>query len=339
MTGQVCPECGTDNRSTERPDGTPEGRPSAGPGCGCAERAARRAAAQAETAAAEDFDPLRIRPYVTLGGDGTAADTMAADTPSGNDAAAATTMPLFLDREAMAGPPSALPESTGAPDPRYDTMDATDAVGRVDPVQPRRRRPFAALAVGAAVITVVGAAAFVGGLFSGDGQGGADREQALPSTVVSTAPDASTSPDASPSASASASVSASASASPSASASASPSASASASPSAGSSHPAAPSAPSSAEESAGTSSAPSISKPHGRTLQRGDHGPAVAELQRRLQEVWLYRGPDDGDYTGQVEHAVSVYQSYKSIEGDPAGVYGPNTRRALEAETTGRGRS
>lgn len=171
MTGQVCPECGTDNRWAERPDGTPEGRPSAGPGCGCAERAARRAAAQAETAAAEDFDPLRIRPYVTLGGDGTAADTMAADTPPGNDAAAATTMPLFLDREAMAGPPSALPESTGAPEPRYDATDTVDAVGRVDPVQPRRRRPFAALAVGAAVITVVGAAAFVGGLFSGDGQG------------------------------------------------------------------------------------------------------------------------------------------------------------------------
>ncbi|MET7491108.1 peptidoglycan-binding domain-containing protein [Streptomyces sp900116325] len=336
MTGQVCPECGTDNRPTEGPDGTPEGRPSAGPGCGCAERAARRAAAQAETAAAEDFDPLRIRPYVSLGGDGTAADAMTADTPSGNDAA--TTMPLFLDREAMTGPPPAPQGGAGAPEPRYGTRDATDpmdAVGGVDPVQPRRRRPFAAVAVGAAVVTVVGTAAFVGGLFSGDGKGGADGEQALPSTVVSAATDASTSPDASTSASASPSVSAS----PSTSASASASASASPSPSATSSRPAAPSAPASPEESAGTSSAPSIAHPHGRTLQRGDHGPAVAELQRRLQEVWLYRGRDDGDYTGQVEHAVSVYQSYKSVEGDPAGVYGPNTRSALEAETTGRGRS
>ncbi|MGW8798416.1 peptidoglycan-binding domain-containing protein [Streptomyces sp. NPDC055775] len=340
MTGQVCPECGTDNRSAQRPDGTPEGTPSAGPGCGCAERAARRAAAQAETAAAEDFDPLRIRPYVTLGDDATAADVMAAGTPSGNDAA--MTMPLFLDREAMTGPAPALPESAGAPEPRYGTGDATatmDAVGRVDPVQPRRRRPFAAVAVGAAVVTVVGTAAFVGGLFSGDGKGGADREQALPSTIRSAVPDSSTSPDASTSASPSPSASPSASASPSVSASASPSASTSPSPYATSSHPAAPTAPASAEESAGTSSSPSIAKPHGRTLQRGDHGPAVAELQRRLQEVWLYRGRDDGDYTGQVEHAVSVYQSYRSVEGDPAGVYGPNTRRALEAETTGRGRS
>ncbi|GGT29407.1 hypothetical protein GCM10010207_31590 [Streptomyces atratus] len=65
----------------------------------------------------------------------------------------------------------------------------------------------------------------------------------------------------------------------------------------------------------------------------------MAELQRRLEEIWLFHGRDDGDFTGQVEHAVSVYQSYKSIEGDPSGVYGPNTRRALEAETTGRGRS
>ncbi|WP_329623730.1 peptidoglycan-binding protein [Streptomyces sp. NBC_01255] len=40
MTGHVCPECGGQR-----------------PGCTCA---------QAELAAAEDFDPLRIRPYVTL---------------------------------------------------------------------------------------------------------------------------------------------------------------------------------------------------------------------------------------------------------------------------------
>ncbi|MGW6538724.1 hypothetical protein ACWGDD_23245, partial [Streptomyces sp. NPDC055011] len=40
MTGQACPECGGQR-----------------PGCACA---------RAELAAAEDFDPLRIRPYVTL---------------------------------------------------------------------------------------------------------------------------------------------------------------------------------------------------------------------------------------------------------------------------------
>ncbi|MFJ6406066.1 peptidoglycan-binding protein [Streptomyces hydrogenans] len=45
MTGHACPECGGQR-----------------PGCACA-RAADRSA---ELAAAEDFDPLRIRPYVTL---------------------------------------------------------------------------------------------------------------------------------------------------------------------------------------------------------------------------------------------------------------------------------
>ncbi|MEU7386181.1 peptidoglycan-binding domain-containing protein [Streptomyces tanashiensis] len=45
MTGHACPECGVHR-----------------PGCACT-RAAEKAA---ETAAAEDFDPLRIRPYVTL---------------------------------------------------------------------------------------------------------------------------------------------------------------------------------------------------------------------------------------------------------------------------------
>ncbi|MGW7289815.1 hypothetical protein ACWGH4_30535, partial [Streptomyces sp. NPDC054847] len=63
MTGNRCPEC-------DRPR-NPDG--SAGPGCDCAERAgaALRAEREADIAAAEDFDPLRIRPYVTLEGLGT----------------------------------------------------------------------------------------------------------------------------------------------------------------------------------------------------------------------------------------------------------------------------
>ncbi|UYQ61855.1 peptidoglycan-binding protein [Streptomyces peucetius] len=58
MTGNRCPKCAR----PRNPDG------SAGPGCDCSERAgaALRAEREAEIAAAEDFDPLRIRPYVTL---------------------------------------------------------------------------------------------------------------------------------------------------------------------------------------------------------------------------------------------------------------------------------
>lgn len=330
MTGHVCPECGTDDRATATRDGRPDAGSGAGPGCGCAERAARRAAERAEAAAAEDFHPLRIRPYVTLGGDETPVDA-----PEGD---AAMTMPLFLDRPAADPPPlPPLPqESAGAVDPR---TDAVDLVGLMDPVRPRRRRPFAVLAVGAAVVGVVGTAAFAGGLFGGGGNGDSEHDRALPGPRVSSVPDAPLSPDASPSASASPSSSPSGSASPSASASASASTSPAPSASAASSRPPAPSASASVSQSAGASTAPSLAKPHGRTLQLGDHGPAVAELQRRLQEVWLYQGPDDGTYTDRVENAVRVYQSYKSIEGDPPGAYGPNTRSALEAETTGRGQS
>src|SRR5688500_9613788 len=53
MTGHACPDCG--------------GRR---PGCACARTA--------EAAAAEDFDPLRIRPYVTLD----APDDEAGDPPT-----------------------------------------------------------------------------------------------------------------------------------------------------------------------------------------------------------------------------------------------------------------
>ncbi|MCX4761629.1 peptidoglycan-binding protein [Streptomyces sp. NBC_01275] len=55
--GLPCPECG----ALRAPDNTPS--------CACAQRAsdALRDTRTAEAAAAEDFDPLRIRPYVELG--------------------------------------------------------------------------------------------------------------------------------------------------------------------------------------------------------------------------------------------------------------------------------
>ncbi|WP_343242125.1 peptidoglycan-binding domain-containing protein [Streptomyces sp. SID9727] len=74
------------------------------------------------------------------------------------------------------------------------------------------------------------------------------------------------------------------------------------------------------------------------TLRRGDQGAEVAELQNRLREVWVYNGPVDSDYGDRTERAVRDLQTWWSIKGDPEGVYGPNTRSALEARTTGRGR-
>ncbi|MEE1749472.1 peptidoglycan-binding domain-containing protein [Streptomyces sp. NPDC006641] len=356
-------------------DSGPGGRTGARSACGCGQPAAERhraaeqhrgaeqhqaaeqhrversAVGRAEIAAAEDFDPLRIRPYVTLGNDTVpAAEEERPDRPGsrlpveegagarlpmeeGPGARlpmedAATTMPLFLGRDPAGRP---LPDTAGPADPSGPFDDQ-------EPEPSHRRRPFAAAAVGVALIAVVGAAAFASGLLGGGGNGDADQRQALPGTVAdvpgasvrATEPTASAPP--SPSASAPASPSAPASASPSPSASTSPSSSASA----------ASSQPPSPSPSRTTSGSPSAAPPAslaGAALHPGDQGPEVAELQRRLAELWLYSGRDDGTYSDQVERAVRVYQSYKFIEGDPSGVYGPHTRRALEAETTGRGSS
>ncbi|TGZ00473.1 peptidoglycan-binding protein, partial [Streptomyces rhizosphaericola] len=155
-----------------------------------------RAARSAEMAAAEDFDPLRIRPYVTLGeaspGDdpGPTGDDTAASRGAGG-ADAATTMrlnlggavgPVDVTGQGSVSGPGADPRTgmgpgTGmgaGPGHGSGTAPAADESrrrtaamgvgpgfgaepphgappGAPDPVQPRRRRPFAALAVGAAV--------------------------------------------------------------------------------------------------------------------------------------------------------------------------------------------
>ncbi|MFF3287265.1 peptidoglycan-binding protein [Streptomyces sp. NPDC003023] len=199
----------------------------------------------------------------------------------------------------------------------------------------RRRRAFAGIVVGAAAVAVAGTAALAGGLFAGDDT----QDRALPPDTRSSAPSASVEPDA-PSGSVSTGVSASASASPSASVSASPSSSPSpsrsaprTSPSAGDA-PAAPSAPppSTARATGTVSEAPPQN--NGGTLRRGDSGPAVTELQQRLRQLWLYPYDEaDGRFDEDVEQAVKVYQWDRGIERDPLGVYGPHTRRALEAET------
>ncbi|MGP3752144.1 peptidoglycan-binding domain-containing protein [Streptomyces sp. IBSNAI001] len=371
MTGHMCPECG----------GEQSARP--GAGCACGARTADRDARSAEIAAAEDFDPLRIRPYVTLSSDDETADPYAA--PEGNAAPgggsgrsayattgdgdtrsmpltpgggagehdapgpeAAATMPLFLDgvhggardgtaggaRGAGRGPgPGVPPEASAADEARRRTAAAYAGSGP-DPVQPRRRRPFAVVAVGAAVAAVVGTAAFASGLFDDEDR----REAALPE-ITSSVPDT----DGEPAASVSESPSASPSATPSRSASASPSASPSPSKSPSASRSATVSASPSPSASATkapatTAAAPPAEEVSGTTLRRGDRGAEVSELQRRLQEIWVYRGPEDGDYSERVEQAVAEYQRWVSVQGDPSGVYGPETRRALEAQTSGQGR-
>nr|WP_240968449.1 peptidoglycan-binding protein [Streptomyces sp. HNM0575] len=78
-------------------------------------------------------------------------------------------------------------------------------------------------------------------------------------------------------------------------------------------------------------------QPGGETLRAGDSGPEVAELQRRLKQAGaLDEGaPEDGVYSQQVQQAVAQFQSWNDVRGDESGEYGPDTRRALESQTSG----
>lgn len=375
MRAHVCPECGTEREHDGRP------------GCPCAARAER----SAEIAASEDFDPLRLRPYVTLENVGadptpgagavTAGDPMATmplravpgepgavpgagAVPAGDPSA---TMPLrAVPAEPGAGPgagPAFAAAAEGGtvafaavPGPvatggsgEGGTYADTYVDPETDPREPvlrpatattssrshsLRRRPLLLASVAAAAILAVGTAAFAGGGLLG---GGHDDSAALPDTTVSTLPYGDTpsadSPTPSPTASQSSHGTPSASPSPRKS---SPSPSRTAGPSPRPSRKSASPTPSppKATGTVDSTTAPADRPATAPVLRRGDSGPEVAELQDRLAQLTIYDGNVDGRFGSKTERAVSTYQSYMGLDADPPGVYGPETRRALEAQTS-----
>ncbi|MFH0179784.1 peptidoglycan-binding protein [Streptomyces cacaoi] len=82
-----------------------------------------------------------------------------------------------------------------------------------------------------------------------------------------------------------------------------------------------------------TPSSPPPSTPPARVLYRGDRGPEVAEMQRRLSMTGFWSGNWDGVYNGPLERAVRAFQQSYGITGDPSGTYGLATRRFLESIT------
>ncbi len=67
------------------------------------------------------------------------------------------------------------------------------------------------------------------------------------------------------------------------------------------------------------------------TLQRGDNGPGVKQLQRALKEINFDPKQIDGLFGPLTEDAVKRFQSmYTALAND--GIYGPNTRRYIEME-------
>ncbi|MEU0170060.1 peptidoglycan-binding domain-containing protein, partial [Streptomyces iakyrus] len=71
------------------------------------------------------------------------------------------------------------------------------------------------------------------------------------------------------------------------------------------------------------------------TLREGASGPEVTELQQRLLRIPdVYRdGSTSGRYDSTLTAAVARFQLWYGIRGDETGVYGNDTRAALESRT------
>ncbi|KAA0932024.1 peptidoglycan-binding protein [Streptomyces apricus] len=317
-SGHICPECG----APWEPGGSPT--------CGCARRAADELlqTRTAEAAAAEDFDPLRIRPYVDLAvqpeGSGTGGGTQEPGADGSTvpiPAVAAPSIPA--QRSASPSGPTDFPE-------RERESDSEDEGGNGS-----RRRRFVLVGAGATAV-VVAAAGFASGLFSYESP---SRGSATPDDLRASVPDASV---AEPSPSGSGSPSGSP--SPSTSGSASASTEGSAAPEASDSSTASASASSRATATKGappaedpTNTAEPSPTPTERVeppvLRPGDEGPEVVELQLRLKQLAMYVGEADGDYDNRTENAVRTYQLTRGIK-DAQGVYTQETRERLESETS-----
>lgn len=355
---QACPECG----APRAPDGSPT--------CACTRRTADalRDTRTAEAAAAEDFDPLRIRPYVGLTPEGKTPAGTRGEKPDGPASPASAEAPTSAGAVAPeagtgagagAGTETGVGTGTGTAPAGDEALTGTQPleIGGTQPLEigttvgvgttagsggsggsdtprtPAARRTVV-LAAGGAVVAILTATALATGLFS---YGKPERNDALPDEVRPSVPAGSATPTATGPTNTSSAATGTGSASPSDTASATATASgrhtATSSPR--------PTGTRTAKEAQVTSEATRSEAPapgdepdqDPPVLRPGDDGPEVEELQRRLRQRLFYLGTADGTYDDDVEAAVSTYQTARNITGDPKGVYGKATRAALEAET------
>ncbi len=316
----LCPECGTPRGA----DNTPS--------CGCGRRAseALRDARTAEAAAAEDFDPLRIRPYVELEA---ACDSAGSGAAAHAGPLSDETMPL---RPIPPLTPSAQDLSPLLPDTAED--DAGDAPSHR--TTRHRRTRTVLLGTGGAIVAVIAAAGLASGLFTYEAP---TRDTALPDDVRASVPVPSTSEASEPPApteTATRSAPLPAAPPPMESAPPSPSPSPSPSRSSVSSTPSPSTGPTttaaSTTEAAGSQAESAASRdPEPPTLRRGDEGPEVTELELRLTQLGLYTREAGGSYDEGVEDAVSRYQWARGVPPEEEyGVYDLATRERLESETS-----
>ncbi|MFF6929254.1 peptidoglycan-binding domain-containing protein [Streptomyces californicus] len=234
--------------------------------------------------------------------------------------------------ERPAAPHPYLPEPEHAPVPDLGLVPSRPPVtGPQDARRRARRRTLTWIAV-CAVAACAASAAVLYGLV---GPRDADRLVTLdgplpkaPATLP--AIESSVAPAPVPTPTASASVSASATPTPTTTPSATPSQTPSATPSEAAREPSASPTPTPPPE-------PPAREPAApRTLSVGSTGPEVADLQRRLDQVRVFHGAYDGVFDDDLADAVHRFQWIRGVE-EEAGVYGPATRAALVAETSGAG--
>ncbi|MBD9729824.1 peptidoglycan-binding domain-containing protein [Streptomyces caniscabiei] len=317
-TAPVCPRCATPRAA----DGTPA--------CSCGRLAsqAHRDVRAAQAEAAEDFDPVRIRPFVQVGDDGEPHGTPHVE---GGPRGAAEGAEAPADERGPADERDVADEQVGAEEPVAGDASTEGGAQLSDGRAPggrRRRRIAPAAGVGAAAAAVLVTGAIIGGLFSyeapsRDGSGTDDIRGGLPEAAG--AQEASRSAPPSPTGST---------ASPSGIASASPEAT----PTPTRTTPTPSAAPTRVPSGsdATVTAAPAPTAPDGPppVLGLGDRGAEVTELQLRLRQAGLYNGDADGDYDREVESAVRGYQLTRVLLEDESGVYGEATRAALESETS-----
>lgn len=308
MNGEHCPDCGA-----------------RGAACRCAPGAG--------------FDPLRIRPYVTLPDPREPDDDVPAPPVARmvvqppqppQDDTPAYGIPVAPAHQPWPDGPAPVPDpaettrlrQVTAPGPRPGgDGGGGGGGGREKRTGPAFRRLLPLLIASATVVTLGGTAVALWVLPSSAGSDTALLDAKASTPVTSLAPAEPSPTQATRTTSPSPSASASASPSPSASKSASPSPSPSASRS---------STPPSPTPSPTPPRAPSPSPPpKAPTLRYGDSGGDVEKLQRLLAARGLYSGKFNGKFDWRVENAVSTFQYENNID-EEWGVYGPATRKALE---------
>ncbi|MFF8970894.1 peptidoglycan-binding protein [Streptomyces sp. NPDC014995] len=344
-TDLACPQCGTPRAA----DGTPA--------CSCGRRAsdAHIEARTAEAAAAEDFDPLRIRPFVEVG-DGTGPDD-GPPAPAAPDAAPADgtavapegSLPSAADEKSVpseSGPSESGPSESGSSEAGPSESESESgpseagssesglsqapAVAVGSPVDGRRRRRRVVLVSGAgATAAVLVTGCLVGGLlaYRSPSRDGSPPEGVRASVPEATSRNGTSSDGRSPGAS---------SAPPSGAAASSPTAAPAESQAAPTGSTGPSGLPSGAGPTATATAAPAPGPPDGQdpVLRRGDTGPEVTELQLRLRQIGFYDGDADGEFDRRVENAVRGYQLTRFVLDDEPGVYGTATRASLESETS-----